>query len=307
MTAVLEPPTKTAPGGVTFLELEITGRCQLTCSSHCYAEAGPTKGHGTMTGDDWKTVIEEAARIGVTKVQFIGGEPTLHPDFTDLVDHALDQGLGVQVYSNLYRVRLEHWALFEQPGVSLATSYYADTDEGHDAVTGRTGSHTATRANIIEALRRGIHVQVGIVDVLNGQRVDEARADLEALGVTDINMDRVRGVGNATKVLPSTSELCGNCAHGRAAITPDGTVTPCVLGRFLPTGSVKDGSLETVFESDRWRQVRQLIPPRARAGCTPDEDSCMPSPGAAPTAGCTPADSNDCDPSRTPACNPKYN
>ncbi|MEW1762530.1 radical SAM protein, partial [Streptomyces cyaneofuscatus] len=86
MTAVLEPPTKTAPGGVT----------------------------------------------------------TLHPDFTDLVDHALDQGLGVQVYSNLYRVRLEHWALFEQPGVSLATSYYADTDEGHDAVTGRTGSHTAT-------------------------------------------------------------------------------------------------------------------------------------------------------------------
>ena len=24
-------------------------------------------------------------------------------------------------------------------------------------------------------------------------------------------------------------------------------------------------------------------------------------------AACTPADSNDCDPSRTPACNPKYN
>ncbi|MEU9221987.1 radical SAM/SPASM domain-containing protein [Streptomyces sp. NPDC048376] len=194
MTAVLEPPTKTAPGGVT----------------------------------------------------------TLHPDFTDLVDHALDQGLGVQVYSNLYRVRLEHWALFEQPGVSLATSYYADTDEGHDAVTGRTGSHTATRANIIEALRRGIHVQVGIVDVLNGQRVDEARADLEALGVRDINMDRVRGVGNAAKVLPSTSELCGSCVRGCAAVMPDGTVTPCVLGRFLPTGSVRDGSLETVFESGRW-------------------------------------------------------
>lgn len=305
MTAVLEPPTHTAPDRVTFLELEITGRCQLTCSSHCYAEAGPTKGHGTMTAEDWKKVIDEAAQIGVTKVQFIGGEPTLHPDFTELVEHALARGLGVQVYSNLYRVRLEHWKLFERPGVSLATSYYADTDDGHDAVTGRKGSHAATRANIIEAVRRGIHVQVGIVDVLEGQRVQEARAELEALGVKDINMDRVRGVGNATKVLPSTSELCGNCANGRAAIMPDGTVTPCVLGRFLPTGSVKGGSLKTVFESDRWGQVKRLIPPRAGAGCTPDEDSCMPSPGAA-TAACTPADSNDCDPSRTPACAPKY-
>lgn len=293
MTAVLEPPTNAAPGAVTFLELEITSRCQLTCSSHCYAEAGPAKGHGTLTADDWKKVIDEAARIGVRKIQFIGGEPTLHPDFTELVEHALARGVGVQVYSNLYRVRLEHWKLFERPGVSLATSYYADTDDGHDAVTGRKGSHAATRANIIEALRRGIHVQVGIVDVLEGQRVDEARAELEALGVTDINMDRVRGVGNAAKLLPSTSELCGNCANGRAAIMPDGTVTPCLLGRFLPTGSVKGGSLKAVFESDRWGQVKQIIPPRIRGGCTPDEDSCMPSPGAAPSGTCTPADSND--------------
>lgn len=305
MTALMETPGRTEPGRVTFLELEITGRCQLTCS-HCYAEAGPAKGHGTMTADGWKRVIDEAARIGVTKVQFIGGEPTLHPDFVQLVEHVLDRNLGVQVYSNLYRVRLEHWQLFGRPGVSLATSYYADTDDGHDAVTGRRGSHAATRANIIEAVRRGIHVQVGIADVLEGQRVDQARAELEALGVTDINIDRVRGVGNAAKLLPSTSELCGNCAHGRAAVMPDGTVTPCVLGRFLPTGSVKDVSLKAVFESDRWGQVKQLIPPRVGAGCTPDEDSCMPSPGANPSGACTPADSNDCDPSRTPACLPKH-
>ncbi|MFE6362996.1 radical SAM protein [Streptomyces sp. NPDC057806] len=303
MTALHEPPTNTA-SGVTFLELEITSRCQLTCSSHCYAEAGPTKGHGTMTSEDWKQVIDEAARIGVTKVQFIGGEPTLHPDFTELVEYALDRSVGVQVYSNLYRVRLEHWELFERPGVSLATSYYADTDEGHDAVTGRKGSHAATRANIIEALRRGIPVQVGIVDVLEGQPVDQARAELAALGVMDINVDRVRGVGNAAKALPSTSELCGKCADGRAAIMPDGTVTPCVLGRFLPTGSVKGGSLKAVLDSERWERVRQLIPPRRGDGCTPDEDSCMPSPGA--TGACTPADSNDCDPARKPACNPKY-
>jgi MoaA/NifB/PqqE/SkfB family radical SAM enzyme len=305
MTALLETPTNTTPSGVTFLELEITQRCQLTCSSHCYAKAGPTKGHGSMTGDDWRRVIDEAAAIGVEKVQFIGGEPTMYPDFADLVWHALDVGLSVQVYSNLFRVRFEHWALFEHPRVSLATSYYSDEAADHDRVTDRKGSHAATRANIIEALRRGIHVQVGIVDVHDGQRVDQARADLEALGVTDINTDRVRGVGNAAKALiPSTSELCGNCTRGRAAIMPDGQVTPCVLGRFLPAGDVKTQGLAAVFTSQRWAEIAATIPPRRGVGCTPDEDSCMPSPGA--TGACTPADSNDCDPSRTPACNPKY-
>ncbi|GGU49916.1 radical SAM protein [Streptomyces violascens] len=264
-----------------FLELELTGRCQLACT-HCYAESGPTKGHGDMTGDGWKHVISEAAAVGVKRVQLIGGEPTLHPAFAELVEHALGLGLGVQVYSNLYRVRLDHWQLFERDGVSLATSYYADTDDGHDEVTGRDGSHAATRANIAEALRRGIRVQVGIVDVLDGQRVEQARAELEALGVTSVHVDRVRAVGNATTTLPSTSALCGRCAHGTAAVLPDGSVTPCVLGRFLPAGRVQDEGLAAIFAGKKWAEVKSLIPPRRGVNCTPNEDSCAPSPGLDP-------------------------
>jgi hypothetical protein len=266
--APAQHPTPAVP---TFLELEITNRCQLTCASHCYAEAGPTKGHGSMTGDDWKRVISEAAALGVKKIQLIGGEATLHPAFAELVEHALAEGLAVQVYSNLYRIRLEHWALFARPGVTLATSYYADTDEGHDEVTGRKGSHAATRANLIEAHRRGIHVKVGIVDVLDGQRVDQARAELEALGITDVHTDRVRGVGNAAKGgLPSTSALCGRCAGGIAAILSDGSVTPCVLGRFLPAGTVQGTPLERVFASPRWQQVAASIPRSRHDPCGPD-------------------------------------
>lgn len=262
------PATSLVP---SFLELEITRRCQFTCASHCYAEASPAKGHGVMTSDDWKRVVNEAAALGVRKVQFIGGEPTLHPDFTELVEHALAEGLRVEVYSNLYRVRLEHWTLFTRPGVTLATSY-ADTDEGHDQVTGRRGSHAATRSNLIEAHRRGIHVRVGIVDVLDGQCVDQARAELEALGITDVHTDRVRDVGNAIKGggLPSTSALCGRCAHGIAAILSDGTVTPCVLGRFLPAGQVQETTLELVFASPRWQQVAASIPARRHDPCGPD-------------------------------------
>ncbi len=300
----IAPPAPAQPTLPTLLELELTQRCQLACA-HCYAEAGPTKGHGTMTSDDWHRVISEAARIGIDKVQFIGGETTLHPHFAELVEHALDLGLGVEVYSNLYKVRHAHWDLFTRPGVSLATSYYADIDTGHDAITGRQGSHAATRANIQEALRRGISVRVSIIDVLDGQRVQEARTDLESLGVSSISTDRVRAVGNAATALPSTDQLCGSCAHRVAAVMPDGQVTPCVLGRFLPAGSVKDETLAEVFSGERWAQVKELVPPRRGRACTPDEDSCAPSPGMKACApDCEPANSDSCQPKGNTPCGP---
>ncbi|MET7685629.1 radical SAM protein [Streptomyces sp. NPDC005423] len=305
MTIAPEAPVTPAP--LTFIELEITGRCQLSCS-HCYAESGPTKGHGTMTVGDWRRVIDEAAALGVETAQFIGGEATMHPDFVELVGHALDAGLRVQVFSNLYRVSPPLWALFERPGVSLATSYYSDDAAEHDELTGRAGSHTRTRAAIVEAVERGIRLKVGIIRMREGQRTEQARSEMEALGVDRVTVDRERAVGNAarTEALPSTSELCGGCADGKAAILPDGTVAPCVLGRFLPAGNVKGpGGLAAVLDGKQWAQVAASIPRprRQRAGCTPDEDSCQPSPGM----GCNPdSDGSDCSPAETEACEPSY-
>ncbi|MER6633694.1 radical SAM protein [Streptomyces sp. NPDC000987] len=287
MTIAPEAPATSAP--VTFLELEITGKCQLTCPSLCYAKAGPTEGHGSMTGDDWKRLISECPPLGVKKVQFIGGEPTTHPEFEDLVRHALTEGLDVQVYSNLYRVKAVHWELFEHPKVSLATSYYSDVAEEHERVTGRKGSHAATRGNIVQAVSRGIPLQVGIVEVFEGQRVAEARAELLGLGVRTVNTDRVRSVGRAEVHLPSVGDLCGQCAKGRAAVMTDGTVTPCVLGRFRATGNAKTDGLAAVLGGQQWAQTAAGIPRRT-----------------AVSAGCTPDDSNDCDPANTEACDPAY-
>ena len=289
MTVILENTRLTpTPKPVRFLELEITQNCQLTCPSLCYAQAGPTRSHGAMTDDDWRSVITQAAALGVKTVQFIGGEFSRRPGWDALVRHALDQGLQAQLYSNLFQIRAEWWELFEHPGVSLACSYYSDQADQHDQVTGRKGSHTKTRSNIVESVRRGIALQVGIVEVVEGQRVEQARMDLQALGVTRINMDRARGVGNAarTKALPSVSELCGNCAHGRAAVMPDGQVTPCVLGRFLPSGSVRQTPLSEILAGDRWREIAAIIPPRGNA--------------------CPPDDSGDCDPANQDACLPSY-
>lgn len=272
-----------------FLELEITGRCQLTCS-HCYAESGPTREHGNMTVADWLRILDEAGAGKTQTVQLTGGEPTLHPAFAELITHALAVGLRVQVYSNLYLVRDEHWDLFSDPRVSLATSYYSDVAAEHDAITKRKGSHARTRDNIVKAVSLGIPLKVGIIHMRDGQRSLEALDELRALDVGRVGIDNVRAVGNAATVqqrlLPPTSELCGRCADGKAAILPDGKVAPCVLGRFLPAGDVKNGTLGDVMSSERWAEVAAGIP-SYRGGCTPDEDSCQPSPGV-PAGACKP-------------------
>ncbi|MFE5847932.1 radical SAM protein [Streptomyces niveus] len=212
-----------------------------------------------------------------------GGEPTLYPEFGRLVEHALAAGLRVRVYSNLVRVREEHWALFEHPRVRLATSYYSDIAEEHDRITGRTGSHAATRANIAQAVRRGVHVSVGIIDMGGGQRAEQAREEMRALGVDEVGVDKVRAVGNAARgALPSTSSLCGRCGDGKAAILPTGDVTVCELGRYLKGGSVLDASLSTVLASQRWADVVASVPRRAGAcgpDCSPNDDNCQPSSG----------------------------
>jgi len=120
-----------------FLSLEITGRCQLRCV-HGYADSGPWGTHGTMAVQDWRRLLEEAAAMGVGRVQLIGGEPTLHPGLPELVGHALGLGLGVEVYSNLARPLPERlWEVLGLPGVALATSYHAADPGEHDRVTGR--------------------------------------------------------------------------------------------------------------------------------------------------------------------------
>ena len=89
-----QPLASTPPA--SFLWLELTGKCELECI-HCYAQSGPSGTHRTMTAVDWRSVIGQAAVLGVSMVQFIGGEPTLHPDFPGLLRHAIDAGQAVPV------------------------------------------------------------------------------------------------------------------------------------------------------------------------------------------------------------------
>ncbi|MFE7297356.1 radical SAM protein [Streptomyces sp. NPDC057579] len=254
-----------------FVWLEVTGLCNAFCD-HCYADSSPHGTHGTMTVADWTNTIDEFAAMGGQDVQFIGGEPTLYPHLSKLVEHASRCDLGIEVFSNMTHIRPELWEAFAAFGAKLATSYYSDTAEEHDAVTRLRGAHKRTRANIQKALELGIPVRGGVVATRAEQRVQEAAKDLFDLGVQQVGGDRTRAFGRASKgAAPTIADLCGHCAHEKCAIGPNGDVWPCVVGRFLTIGNVLETPLSTIWGSQRMAEVTGDIaavhgPGKARCG-----------------------------------------
>lgn len=286
---------------LTFVWLEITGKCQLQCR-HCYADSGPSGSHGVMERADWLRVIDEVGELGVRMVQFIGGEPTLHPNLADFIDHALSRRLEVEVFTNLVHVTADLWDSLGRPGVRLACSYYSDDPAEHARITRRVGSHARTRTNIEEAVRRQIPLRVGVIDMTERQRAAAAVNDLENIGVTEVGVDQLRQVGRGVRSRsPSVDELCGRCASGVLAISPEGAVWPCVFTRWLPVGNVHEASLAEILAGSRLREVRgQLSESFAKRPCVPN--MCNPQCGPSCSPACRPA--NNCRPAG--ACVPWY-
>lgn len=284
----------------TFAWLEITEACQLTCK-HCYASCGPRKTHGIMKKADWLTAIDDAADIGVASVQFIGGEPSLHPDLPEFVDRALSRNLEVEVFSNLTDISGDLWSLFSRRGVSLATSYYSDVSDEHERITGVTGSFARTTFAIKEAVRRSIPLRVGVIGVLENQRTDSAVSTLRELGIEKIGVDHTRRVGRASAGSePCMDQLCGKCGHERLAISSTGDVWPCVFSRWLKIGNILTQRLFDIINSQALTDVRadldQHFSERFRLNASPP---CFPD--------CAPACQPNCSPSCSPSCSPRDN
>lgn len=280
-------------GQASFLWLEITGRCQLECI-HCYAASSPLGTHGAMTRSDWLRVLDQAVNVGVEMVQFIGGEPTLHPDLATLINYALGRGLAVEVFTNLVHVTDQIWTAFSRPKVSLATSYYSDDPVQHATVT-RRRSYARTKANIAKALRRGIPLRAGVIDLGGVQRARAAQDELVDLGVGSVGYDRLRQVGRGVRDRQaSTEQLCGRCGDGVAAISPDGAVWPCVFSRWLPIGNVLERELADIFRGSDAERVRaELAHAFAERNVRERRPDCWPK--------------NECDPNCNPSCQPSCN
>jgi MoaA/NifB/PqqE/SkfB family radical SAM enzyme len=246
--------SQTLSRGLSFLWLEITAKCNLECV-HCYADSGPRQDlYGHMQTDDWLSVLRQSADAGCRQVQFIGGEPTLHPDLARMISYASALGYTfIEVFTNATVLSDRLFNTFVEHNVNIATSFYTDDPDIHDSITKRPGSFRRTVAQIKRVVDAGLNVRAGIIEMReNAGHAARARRYLETLGVGEIKVDYQRGVGrSATPVysLEPMSQLCGECWKGKLCVTSAGKVYPCVFSRFADVGAADDG-IDRILRGD---------------------------------------------------------
>jgi MoaA/NifB/PqqE/SkfB family radical SAM enzyme len=165
--------------------------------------------------------------------------------------------------------------VFSREGVELATAWYSDDPGEHAQITGRP-TFDQTKANIVEALRRSIPLFVGMTEVLDGQRIEQAKKLLVGLGVdpSRINVDRTRRLGRASGgAEPDISELCGRCGQGRAAVLADGSMTPCPLAHWMVAGDVRVEPIHELLRStqESAAAIREAVGDGACVSCGPND------------------------------------
>ena len=79
----------------------LTYRCNLNCS-YCFANEFVNKERADISLDNFKSAIEFLTRVDSAHIGLIGGEPTLHPQFKEIMELLIENSKvsGITVYTN---------------------------------------------------------------------------------------------------------------------------------------------------------------------------------------------------------------
>lgn len=121
--------------------LELTRKCNLRCP-HCFVEGGSARNNELSTARIMK-LLHEWSELGVMSVVLTGGEPTIHPDFLDIVWVAHELGFVVSVATN--GMPLTKSKLAKLPRKDIIISVSLDGVHGQGAARGETDYEATTR------------------------------------------------------------------------------------------------------------------------------------------------------------------
>jgi mycofactocin radical SAM maturase len=244
--------SSTAPGKLTdlfqlgldapiCLTWELTYACNLSCV-HCLSSSGRRDPRELSTAE-CKAVIDTLERMQVFYVNIGGGEPTVRPDFWELVDYATEHHVGVKFSTN--GVKLDAAA-----AARLAASDYVDvqisldgaTAVVNDAVRGPGSYATAMRAmqNLFDAGFRGFKLSV-VMTRQNIPQLDAFKAIADQFGA-QLRLTRLRPSGRGADVWPDLHPLASQqrelydwlVAHGEQVLTGDSFFHLSAYGSALP-------------------------------------------------------------------------
>ncbi|WP_415840358.1 mycofactocin radical SAM maturase, partial [Nocardiopsis gilva] len=223
------------------LTWELTYACNLACV-HCLSSSGRRDPHELTTAEA-RAVIDELAAMQVFYVNIGGGEPTVRPDFWELLDYATTHHVGVKFSTNGVKIT-------DTVARRLAANDYVDvqisldgaTAEVNDAVRGPGSYATALRAldHLAAADTGGVKLSV-VVTRHNIDQLDALLGLADRYGAT-LRLTRLRPAGRGARVwnelhpTPAQQRALYDWLldHGQRVLTGDSFFHLSAYGHALP-------------------------------------------------------------------------
>ena len=223
------------------LTWELTYACNLACV-HCLSSSG-RRDPRELTTAECETVIDTLQRMQVFYVNIGGGEPTVRPDFWELLDYSTAHQVGVKFSTN--GIKLDAAAarrLAASDYIDVQISLDGATADVNDAVRGTGSYETATRAmaHLAAAGFRGFKVSV-VVTRHNVSQLDAFKQIADDHGA-QLRLTRLRPSGRGADVWPELHPTATQqrelydwlAAHGEQVLTGDSFFHLSPYGKPLP-------------------------------------------------------------------------
>ncbi len=147
-----------------LMHLYLTNKCNLSCP-HCYMFSGTAKNNELDT-NEVKKLISDFVNIGNGLVVTLsGGEPTLRPDFDEIVKYAYSAGLEVKLLTNGTQLSPERASLLSKYLSSVQISIDGFSEASNALIRGR-GNFDKALSAVDSFISNGVYTSVAITPTL---------------------------------------------------------------------------------------------------------------------------------------------
>ena len=257
------------------VKLHITHQCNLACRN-CYAGSSV----GEMSRDEIFFLLDQlrpGLRSRMLRLDLLGGEPLLRPDFAEIVSYARKKARigNIQVFTNGILITPETAKKIKTAGLDAAlVTIHSHRKEVHEGITGVAGSWEKTVSGIaasvsagiatyamtipvsanadhlpeIEAFTKRLGAKTAYFPYIRRREKDDLLIENDALFFAAINRIFSRSSIHRQRLLDNLSKRKKVCSAyvNTVSIRPDGTLTPCAF-LDLPLGNVREEKFYSIL------------------------------------------------------------
>jgi radical SAM protein with 4Fe4S-binding SPASM domain len=283
----------------TIYSVELTPACDNRCAgcSNVFA-----RDRAPLSASGWRQVLARIAPHAQV-LKLTGGEPTLHPEFAEIVQAIAEEGISFTLFTNAHwrspQAVIDLLKATPQCG-GLLISLHGPDAVTHEAFTNAPGSFAETCANIRRATAAGLRVHTStVITRHNWDRVQEIAALALSLGAERAVFNRYLGLEmpdiepdewqlrHAVQTIESirceqsaTVAKFGNCIPrcfvpssstgcwagiAYCTIDPWGNMRPCNHSPLI-CGNLLETPIEELWQSEAMNRWRELLPAECE-GC----------------------------------------